>query len=424
VDCGLFQGLKSLRLMNWDNLPILAYKIDCVILTHGHLDHVGYLPLLVKQGFRGNIYANAPTIEITKLILQDSARIQEEDAKRANEKGYSKHHPAKPLYTSEDVEKVFPLFQTCPLSEWNDIGDNYFFRFRNNAHILGSCFIELKIEDKMLVFSGDIGRTHDPLMFAPEKPTKADILFVESTYGNRIHPVDAEDFLIKIIKEAFEDKGTIIIPSFAVERTQLLMYLLWKLKKEKKIPQQPIYMDSPMGTNVLKIFQKYPQWHKLDQAICNQIVKEIELIEDVQDTYRLAEDTSAKIIIAGSGMATGGRVLTYFEHHLGNPQSTILLSGYQAEGTRGRALLEGAKEIKLHGKHWEVKAKIRQVEGFSAHADQHGLIEWMSNIIPSPQHIFIIHGEKESAEGLQKAIAEKLGWKSQIAGFQEKIKIE
>jgi metallo-beta-lactamase family protein len=424
VDCGLFQGLKSLRLMNWENLPILAHKIDCVILTHGHLDHVGYLPLLVKQGFRGNIYANAPTIEIAKLILQDSARIQEEDAKRANEKGYSKHHPAKPLYTSDDVEKVFPLFQICPLSEWNDMGDNYFFRFRNNAHILGSCFIELKIEDKLLVFSGDIGRSHDPLMFAPEKPTKADILFVESTYGNRIHPIDAEESLIKIIKEAFEDKGTIIIPSFAVERTQLLMFLLWKLKKEKKIPQQPIYMDSPMGTNVLKIFQKYPQWHKLDLAICNQVVKEIELIENVQDTYRLAEDTSPKIIIAGSGMATGGRVLTYFEHHLGNPQSTILLSGYQAEGTRGRALLEGAKEIKLHGKHWEVKAKIRQIEGFSAHADQHGLIEWMSDIMPSPQHIFIIHGEKESAEGLQKAITEKLGWKSQVAGLQEKVKIE
>ncbi|GAB4348836.1 MAG: hypothetical protein OHK0038_27970 [Flammeovirgaceae bacterium] len=227
IDCGLFQGLKMLRLMNWKELPIPAHKIDCVLLTHGHLDHVGYLPLLVKQGFRGNIYANAPTIEIAKLVLQDSARIQEEDAIRANEKGYSKHHPAQPLYTLEDVEEVFPLFRACPNREWNDLGDNYFFRFRDNAHILGSSFIELKIEDNFLVFSGDIGRNDDALMFAPEKPTKADILFVESTYGNRFHPNHTESSLINTIKEAFDDKGTIIIPSFAVERTQLLMFWLW-----------------------------------------------------------------------------------------------------------------------------------------------------------------------------------------------------
>ncbi|GAB4344081.1 MAG: hypothetical protein OHK0038_24220 [Flammeovirgaceae bacterium] len=202
------------------------------------------------------------------------------------------------------------------------------------------------------------------------------------------------------------------------------MFLLWKLKKEKKIPLQPIYMDSPMGTSVFKIFQKYPQWHKLAPALCHQIMKDIEVIDNVEDTYRLAEDTSQKIIIAGSGMATGGRVLTYFEYHLGNPQSTILLSGYQAEGTRGRALLEGAKEIKLHGKFWEVRAKIRQIEGLSAHADQKGLLEWMNEIRIPPKHTFIIHGEKESAEGLQKAIAEKLGWKSHIASLQEKISIE
>ena len=406
VDCGLFQGLKELRLLNWQPLAFDPASVNSVILTHGHLDHVGYLPLLVKHGFRGKIHATAPTIEIAKLVLLDSARIQEEDAERANRFEYSKHQPAKPLYTVKDAEAVFPLFHTELTDKWIGISDLFRFRFRYNGHILGATFIELDACDKRIVFSGDIGRTEDPLLFAPKKPERADVLLIESTYGGRNHSPDPETNLAKLINEAADKQGTIVIPVFAVERSQLLMYYLWKLKSEKRIPDLPVYMDTPMGKHVLEVFKTNPDWHRLSIEESAEILKEIRVISKPEETNKLAVNHSPKIILAASGMATGGRVLTYFEHYLGQKSATILMVGYQGEGTRGRALLEGEKEIKMRGKKWHVNATCVAVEGLSAHADQSELIDWMSNLDGRPGQVFIVHGEPENAVALQQKMKE------------------
>lgn len=414
VDCGLFQGLKELRLLNWENLPINASKIDIVLLTHGHLDHVGYLPRLISEGYTGEIWGTEPTLEIVKIILEDSARIQEEDAERANLKGFSKHKPAKPLYTIKDVEKTLPLFCPKQIDKWIKISKDISCRFKYNSHIIGAAFIELKIHNKILVFSGDIGRGNDLLMYPPQKPEVADILFIESTYGDRLHPENAEEKLIEIIKAADKKHGTIIIPGFAVERIQMLMYLLWKLRKKGAIPNLPIYMDSPMGTNVLDIFKQFPSWHKLPLEECNEMLMDIKQIRSVQESNKLAASGIPKIIIAASGMASGGRILTYFAQYLGNSLATILLVGFQAEGTRGRALLEGAKEVKFFGKLFQVKANIENIEGLSAHADQQGLIDWLSKLNATPSEIFIVHGEHKAAVGLKNKIMEVYGWNAAI----------
>jgi metallo-beta-lactamase family protein len=414
IDCGLFQGLKELRLLNWQNLPVDASTIDCVILTHGHLDHVGYLPLLVKQGFTGHIYATEPTVEIAKLILRDSAKIQEEDAERANRYHYSKHKEAKPLYDTDEAENVFPLFYPKSLKQWIDIGEGISFRFRYNGHILGASFIELKIENQLFVFSGDIGRIEDPLLMETEYPEEADVVFIESTYGNRFHPSNVKALLAKEINNTVERHGTIIIPSFAVERTQLLMYLLWQLQLEKQIPIIPIYMDSPMGSHVLDIFQHNLSWHKLSPQESIEMCRRIKLVQDEEETLELMKSKTPKIIIASSGMATGGRVLSYFEHYVGDSSATILLAGYQGEGTRGRALLDGAKEIKMRGKFWPVRAFVSMIEGLSAHADQTELIHWLSKLKHAPSNIFIVHGEKDGANILSKKIKEVYNWNAVI----------
>ncbi|HRG39112.1 MAG TPA: MBL fold metallo-hydrolase, partial [Bacteroidia bacterium] len=349
IDCGMFQGVKELRELNWKKLPFDESTIDLILLTHGHLDHTGYLPRLVKNGFSGAIWATAPTIEITKIILEDSARIQEEDAERANREGFSKHDHAEPLYSCKDVENVVPLFAAQSLNSWIKIDTSISCRFLYSGHILGATSIELKIGNKIIVFSGDIGRENDLLMYPPVKPEHADIVIIESTYGNRLHPDDASDKLEALVNSCFSSGGTLIIPSFAVERTQTLMYLLWLLKKENRIPAIPIYMDSPMGTSILSIFEQTTSWHKLSASECQEMCRDIKLIHTIQETRKLAASKASKIIIAGSGMASGGRVLSYFAEYIGNPNATILLVGYQAEGTRGRNLLDGADQLKLFG---------------------------------------------------------------------------
>jgi metallo-beta-lactamase family protein len=424
IDCGMFQGLKKLRLMNWEKLPINVPSIDCVILTHGHLDHVGYLPKLIRSGFKGKIYGTEPTLEIAKLILEDSAKIQEEDAERANEMGYSKHKPAKPLYTLRDVEKTIPYFESKPLDTWIKIDKEISFRFRYNGHIIGATFIELKVGTKLFVFSGDIGRRNDLLMYPSQKPDKANVLFIESTYGNRLHPNNAEAQLIEVINESAKKGGTIIIPSFAVERTQMLMYFLWQLRKKGKIPNIPVYMDSPMGNNVLDIFHHNTAWHKLPVNDCNEMCKDIRKVETIEETYKLVKQKGLKIVIAGSGMASGGRVLTYMQQYLGDAKATILLVGYQAEGTRGRQLLDGIKEIKLLGQFYKVNAEIKNIEGLSAHADQNGLLDWLSNIKKAPEQIFIVHGESQSADAFRVKLKDVYGWNAEIPVLNEIVKID
>ncbi|HMR56832.1 MAG TPA: MBL fold metallo-hydrolase, partial [Cyclobacteriaceae bacterium] len=268
IDCGLFQGLKQLRVLNWEKFPVDPSSIDLVLITHGHLDHVGYLPRLVNEGYAGRIWGTSPTLEIARIILEDSAKIQEEEAEHANRFGYSKHKEALPLYDLNDVQKIIPLFASQPIKEWIKVADNIQVRFCYNGHIVGATYIELKVNGKLITFSGDIGRMKDPLLYPPELPREADVFVMESTYGNRVHPPDVEVQLAKAIVESCSKDGTILVPSFAVERTQLLMFLLWKLKKSKAIPEVPVYMDSPMGRNVLEIFHRHSEWHKLSTEEC------------------------------------------------------------------------------------------------------------------------------------------------------------
>src|SRR5690554_60337 len=416
IDCGLFQGLKELRLKNWEYPPVNVADIDAVLLTHGHLDHTGYLPRLVKQGFKGPIYGTNPTLDIAKIILNDSAKIQEQEAERANKEGYSKHSPAEPLYDLNDVEKTIPYFKGVPPSQWLPILKDVKARFQYNGHILGATYIELDIRGKRFVFSGDIGRTNDLLLFPPLKPKKADVLFIESTYGGRFHrdEVEALPQIEKLVNETINRGGSLFVPSFSVERAQLMMLIFWRLLKENKIPKVQMIMDSPMGANVLELFHRTRDWHRLEDNECDEMCSHFTVVSSYRETMELRTDYKPKIVIAGSGMLTGGRMLNYLETQAQNPNNTLLFVGYQAEGTRGRKLLEGDKELKVYGKWVPFKMQVVEIEGLSAHADHAELMDWMDNIKNKPERIFIVHGEKESAEALQKGIKETYGWDAEI----------
>ncbi|HLV38539.1 MBL fold metallo-hydrolase [Xanthomarina sp.] len=415
IDCGMFQGIKELRELNWNNLSVHVEDIDLVLLTHGHLDHVGYLPRLVKQGFHGKIIGTAPTLAIAEIILEDSAKIHEEEAKKANEEKYTKHAPALPFYTTREAERTIEMFQMKPEGKWIELTENISYRFQYNGHIIGATFIELDIHGKRFVFSGDIGRNNDYLLENPKKPEWADVLFIESTYGNKLHPKeDLDDMLSEMITDIIHKKGNLIIPSFAVERLQTLMYILWKLYQKNKIPNIPIFVDSPMGNNVLEVFKHFPEWHKLSieeyQAMCNHF----NIIQSYKETWETIDDKRAKIVIAGSGMVTGGRVLTYLQQLIDEPSTTVLLVGYQAEGTRGRQLLEGAHEIRFFGKYYPVKATVKHLESLSAHADQNDLLDWMGDIKNIPEKVYLIHGEPTALDAFRVKIKDRYNWNACI----------
>jgi metallo-beta-lactamase family protein len=422
IDSGLFQGLKELRERNWKDLPFPASKVDAVILTHGHLDHIGYLPRLVKQGLHCSVYCTEPTADLTEIILKDSAKIQEEAAEHANKYGYSKHKEAKPLYDLKDVEETLPLLSPQLPEEFVRLNEKIQFRFRKNAHIPGASFIELDIKGKRFVFSGDIGRPEDAMLVHREMPDKADYLFIESTYGDRLHPAEkTSDVLKRIVDKMVANHGPLFVSSFAVDRAQDFMFEIWKLKKEGKIPDFPVYLDSPMGFDVSKLFIKYPEWLSMDSKVFYEMFKDTRIVTSVKETYALATDKSPKIVIAGSGMMNGGRILHYLEKQLRNPAATFVLPGYQAAGTRGRRLSEGSHEIKLHGKYYEVKASVEHVHTMSSHADQRELISWVSGITNKPEKVFIVHGEPQSADALRVKIHDTYGWSCKVPALYEKV---
>ncbi|AIY13826.1 MBL fold metallo-hydrolase RNA specificity domain-containing protein [Cellulophaga baltica] len=411
VDCGMFQGLKEFREINWTPLPINVSKIDVVLLTHGHLDHTGYLPRLVKEGFKGKIIGTAPTLAIAEIILLDSGKIQEEEAQRANEDGYSKHHPAIPFYTIDEAKNTISKFEAADSGKWLQLSDAVKFRFRYNGHIIGATFIELDMYGKIVVFSGDIGRVEDVLLSKPEKPEWADYLILESTYGNKLHPKeDVEGMLVALVHKTITNGGNLIIPSFAVERLQSLMYTLWQLYKKNKIPNIPIFIDSPMGNNVLSVFEEFPEWHKLSSEEYESMCNHFNIITSYADTWKTIDNPRPKIIIAGSGMVTGGRVLTYLKQMIDKTSTTVLLAGYQAEGTRGRQLLEGAHELKIFGKYYPIKASIQHLESLSAHADQNELLDWLSAIKNIPENVFLIHGEPNALDIFKVKIRDEYHW--------------
>jgi len=424
VDCGMFQGIKSLRELNREPLSILPESIDFVLLTHGHLDHCGWLPKLVNDGFKGKIFCTRPTKEISRLILYDSAKIQEEEAKKANVEHFSKHNPAEPLYTESDVDAVIPKFRVVDKDIEVTLDDDVSFKFFYASHILGACSIELTIGGKVLVFSGDIGQDDDVLMFPPQKPQKADFIFLESTYGNRLHPpIDALLELEIIINNTFYKGGTVVIPSFAVERVQTMMYLIWQLKKQERIPNMPYIIDTPMGISVLDVFKDNRNWHKLSMEDCIEMCKVFTLISDFQDSMNTVYDKQPKVVVAASGMITGGRVLSYLEHLIVKPETTVTLVGYQAEGTRGRKLLEGAQEIKIYGKYYPVKANILLIESLSAHGDQIDLLNWLSELETKPKKVFLVHGENEAADELRLKVNEQYGFDTQVPFLGQVIEI-
>lgn len=415
IDCGMFQGLKALRNQNWEAFPFDVTAIDTVLLTHGHLDHSGYLPRLVKLGFNGNIIGTEPTLEITKIILLDSAKIHEEDAARANKEKYSSHHPALPFYTIEDAEQAIQLFAPAEKQKWHTLSEHIKYRFNYNGHIIGAAFIELDVYGKRFVFSGDIGRKEDLLLFPPEKPKRADYLFVESTYGNRLHPKESvSEKLIALIQRTLDNQGALIIPSFAVERLQALMFLLWKLHNERRIPHIPIFIDSPMGTNALGVFERFPDWHKISASEFSAMTYRMNMITSYKETWETIDDPRPKVVIAGSGMITGGRVLTYLKQLIDKSTTTVLLVGFQAEGTRGRQLLDGAHELKFFGRYYPVKAKIEHMDSLSAHADQTGIMDWLSGIKNKPENTYLIHGEPTALDALRVKIQDTYNWKVSI----------
>lgn len=425
VDCGLFQGYKALRLRNWDSFPIRPHRIDAVVLTHAHLDHSGYLPALVRDGFRGPIYATEATCELAHIMLRDSARLQEEEAEYANRRGYTRHHPAKPLYTEADAERALKLLRPFALHRRHEIVSGMSLLLRPAGHILGASMVELTVGGRRVLFSGDLGRPDDPLMVAPEVVKGADILLVESTYGNRRHPTeDTLTVLADVVNRTALRHGIVVVPSFAVGRAQLLMYLLHRLKQEARIPDLPIYLNSPMATDVTALYQRFHDQHRLTREQCRDVCQVAHFVRTVDESKRLEQMRSPAVIIAGSGMATGGRVLHHLKALAPNERNTILLSGFQAGGTRGALIASGAREVRIHGEDVPIRAEVVALENLSAHADAGEILDWLGGFEHPPRHCFVVHGEPDAADCLRRRISQELGWSVSVAEHRQRVSLD
>lgn len=424
VDCGLYQGLKSLRQRNWEPLAINPATLDAVILTHAHLDHCGYLPRLVKEGFHGVIYCSEATYDLSEIIMLDSGRLQEEDANRANRYGYSKHHPAEALYTEAEAKKAMRHFRPVSLGDIHAIHNTDFrFSLHRAGHILGANFVKVINGDTSVLFSGDLGRMNDPVMKAPARIQPADYIVVESTYGDRLHSnADPADEICEVILQTIKRGGTVVIPSFAVGRAQSLMYYFHRLKVEGRIPAHlPIYLDSPMATDATKILQQHYNEHRLSRILCEDVCQSVKYIQTTDESKSLDAATNGLpcVIISASGMATGGRVLHHLKRFVSDARNTVLLAGFQAPGTRGDRLARGEKEIKIHGQMWPVNAQIVALESLSAHADYSEILHWLGHFPTWPRKVFVTHGELQAANSLKEKIMEQFEWDVVVPLYQQ-----
>tara|TARA_B100001248_G_scaffold227481_1_gene185947 strand:- start:12956 stop:14311 length:1356 start_codon:yes stop_codon:yes gene_type:complete len=424
IDCGLFQGGKRLRTRNWEKLPIDPADINAVILTHAHIDHSGYLPRLVKEGFRGKIYATPATKDLCKILLPDCGYLMEEEARYANKRKFSKHSPALPLFTIEEAKASLELFSEVPYGEKCEIGSGLRFTFSNAGHILGSAHVSVSDGSKNIVFSGDIGRLSDEMMMAPDPPKKADYLVMESTYGNRTHPqTKPEQELCKIINTTIKRGGTIIIPAFAVGRAQLVLHYIAKLLKEGAIEKFPIYLNSPMATNVTGIYCNHKYNHKLSKLECHEMCDIAKYVRTPEESKSLNKDDHPKLIISASGMATGGRVVHHLKAFITDPKNTILFTGFQAGGTRGEKIVSGAETVKIHGQEFPIRAEIYNLNHLSAHADQSELLSWASSFTSRPKKVFITHGEGEGATALKEILEKELDYNCILPDYLEEIEL-
>ncbi len=411
VDCGLFQGYKHQRRKNWQPLSVRPDHLQAVILTHAHLDHSGWLPVLCRDGFNGKILATPATRDLCRYLLPDSGFIQEKDAEFANRHGLSRHHPARPLYTRADAEAVMSYFRTLNFGAPYRLKGKLDILFRRAGHILGAAIAELSVGGRRVVFSGDLGHASSATMAPPETVSRADYLVVESTYGNRRRDRDdPQTALARVIHETAGRGGSIIIPAFAVGRTQLLLHHLRRLLDSHRIPTLPIYLDSPLAINATEVFERHPDDHGLTREEARAACNLPHYVHDPEASRQLDHDPHPKIIIAGSGMATGGRVLHHLKSYLGDARHTILFAGFQAAGTRGESLVNGAEQVKIHGQHWPVEARIENLDMLSAHADAEEIIEWLGHFEHPPRQTFIVHGEPDASDALRRRIEEELGW--------------
>ncbi|MBD3169261.1 MAG: MBL fold metallo-hydrolase [candidate division Zixibacteria bacterium] len=435
IDCGMFQGKKENRLMNWEPFPVPPQEIEKIILTHGHIDHSGYLPRFCKMGFSGDIHCTHSTADLCQILLRDSAHIQEEDARWANKKGYSKHDPARPLYTAEDAENALRLFKPYYYGEDFYFDSDYRLKFKDAGHLLGSAFVDIKNESdkptRKIVFSGDIGRPRGQFLRDPVQIFNVDYLVLESTYGDRLHdPVNLYDEFARIIQRSFDRGGVLIIPAFAVGRTQTLLYMIRELEEAGRIPSLPVYVDSPMAVDTTDIFRRRIADMNLSSRLMTlegtRIFRpaQLHLCKTRDDSKRINDVRSRAIIISSSGMATAGRILHHLAQRLPDPRNTVLFSGFQVEGTRGRSMLEGNRNVKIHGDSVPVKAHVESLLGFSGHADYNEILAWLHGFNKAPEKVFIVHGEPEASDALAQKIRDNLDWDAVIPHYGESFEID
>jgi metallo-beta-lactamase family protein len=424
VDCGLFQGFKQLRLRNWERLPVEPGSIDTVVLTHAHIDHSGYLPLLVRNGFRGEVLCTEATAALCGILLPDCAHLEEHEAEFANRHGYSKHRPALPLYTMEDAKRALGRLRPVDFDAQRALGGGLSVTFRYAGHILGAAMLRFEQDGRSLVFSGDLGRPGDPVMRDPETIATADHLVVESTYGDRLHDkADPAELLAQVIRRTAARGGTVVIPAFAVGRAQILLYHLHRLKAAHRIPDLPIFLDSPMAISAGDIFLKFRRDHRLSEAECRAVHEVARATRTVDDSKAIDASRVPAIIVSASGMATGGRVLHHLEVFAPDERNTVLFTGFQAAGTRGAAMLGGAREIKIHGGYVPVRAEVVALDMLSAHADADEILGWLRRFERPPELTFITHGEPAAADTLRRRIEQELHWAARVPAYRDEAEL-